>query len=98
MSVKLSKSSKRRQFFDKYNKRVQEMQFENREMEQASSPVTITDSQTDKSEEQCCVCLDNKKCMVFTECGHLCVCHSCSTKLKICPVCRKESKIVKVHT
>lgn len=46
--------------------------------------------------EQCGICLDNKKCIAFN-CGHVCVCHSCSLETKKCPLCRRnitERKVV----
>jgi len=42
-------------------------------------------------EEQvmCPVCLDNTNDVTFVSCGHRC-CHTCSQKLKKCPLCRKD--------
>jgi len=55
------------------------------------------DTPAKTEEEQCVVCLDNKKVVLIYPCGHLCVCVRCSTKLKDCPVCRhKVNDVVKV--
>jgi len=36
----------------------------------------------------CVVCMDAPFETVFLECGHLACCSNCSTKLKLCPICR----------
>jgi hypothetical protein len=43
---------------------------------------------TDKPEEQCVVCLENKKSYLFAPCGHVCCCALCHSDLTSCPVCR----------
>jgi hypothetical protein len=42
----------------------------------------------------CIICCDNPRSIIFNPCFHLCVCSSCSPKLKTnqCPVCREEIK------
>jgi hypothetical protein len=47
------------------------------------------DTHTDLQHEQCSICMDNKKCVFFTSCGHVVSCWSCSDKLVQCPQCRK---------
>ena len=42
--------------------------------------------------ETCCICLTNPSNIIFTDCGHLCICGSCNEKLTElkCPMCRTE--------
>jgi len=48
-----------------------------------------TNSNTTTTHEgQCIVCMDAPFETVFLECGHLACCQTCSTKLKLCPICR----------
>jgi len=55
------------------------------------------DTPAKTEEEQCVVCLDNKKVVLIYPCGHMCVCIRCSTKVKDCPVCRKKvDDVIKV--
>ncbi|XP_070534855.1 baculoviral IAP repeat-containing protein 7-like [Ptychodera flava] len=41
-------------------------------------------------ERKCKICMDKDRCILFQPCGHLVVCDTCSTKLKKCPLCRKQ--------
>eukprot|EP00930_Biecheleria_cincta_P069139 TRINITY_DN56917_c0_g1_i1.p1 TRINITY_DN56917_c0_g1~~TRINITY_DN56917_c0_g1_i1.p1 ORF type:complete len:405 (+),score=58.23 TRINITY_DN56917_c0_g1_i1:79-1215(+) len=42
------------------------------------------------SEQQCAICLGNRKDTILRPCGHLCCCWSCSDSIKgKCPVCRE---------
>ncbi len=50
----------------------------------------IPDETSNVSEEQCLICCDNKKCIVFLPCKHLSLCGKCSVDLKQCPVCRSD--------
>ena len=40
--------------------------------------------------DTCCICLSNPSNIIFTDCGHLCICGSCNEKLTElkCPICR----------
>ena len=42
--------------------------------------------------DTCCICLSNPSNIIFTDCGHLCICDSCNEKLTElkCPICRTE--------
>ena len=43
-----------------------------------------------KKEETCCICLSNPSNVIFTDCGHICICENCNKsiiELK-CPLCR----------
>lgn len=48
---------------------------------------TITQIFEDETTNECSVCLDNEKNIVFN-CGHLYTCHDCSYRLTKCPICR----------
>jgi hypothetical protein len=55
--------------------------------------VNLQDEETKIPELQCCVCLVNKKCVLFERCGHIPACISCSKNLKDkCPLCRVEKQ------
>ena len=46
-------------------------------------------------ERQCSVCSDRLRCVVFTSCGHCCLCEECTRQLvqrdgAKCPLCREE--------
>ena len=40
--------------------------------------------------DTCCICLNNPSNIIFTDCGHQCICESCNEKLTElkCPICR----------
>ena len=40
--------------------------------------------------QDCCICLENKKDVVFNPCGHYVCCTQCSSSLNICPLCRTK--------
>ncbi|MFK0573808.1 RING-HC finger protein [Endozoicomonas sp.] len=54
----------------------------------AGEPQEIT------KENECCICMEKEKCMVFTPCNHLSTCDPCSKELtgKPCPICRVPIK------
>lgn len=43
---------------------------------------------TDDSTEDCIICMETPKVIVFNPCGHFYACETCSTPLKQCPICR----------
>eukprot|EP00754_Rhynchopus_humris_P025067 Rhum_TRINITY_DN14930_c3_g1::Rhum_TRINITY_DN14930_c3_g1_i1::g.128859::m.128859 len=43
-------------------------------------------------QQECIVCLENKKQVVMWPCRHLCVCADCAVRLRKCPVCRAKVK------
>lgn len=45
-----------------------------------------------EEEDACIVCLDEKKCIVYEPCNHLCLCKSCSLRIKQCPACQVPTK------
>jgi hypothetical protein len=47
------------------------------------------DTRTDVQHEQCSICMENKRCVLFSSCGHIVSCWSCSADLHECPLCRK---------
>ncbi|GIL43075.1 hypothetical protein Vafri_857 [Volvox africanus] len=44
----------------------------------------------------CVVCLDRSSDIVFSGCGHMCVCNACSVSLQKCPICRVASRTIRV--
>jgi hypothetical protein len=50
----------------------------------------------DRERDTCVVCLEGQASIVYTACGHMCVCVGCSKALKRCPVCRTQSDSIKV--
>lgn len=42
----------------------------------------------DEKNDDCAICLCNKKSMVFYPCGHYYCCEECVKSLKSCPICR----------
>ncbi len=36
----------------------------------------------------CCICMDEKKNVLFRKCGHICCCQNCYKKIDQCPICR----------
>jgi WD40 repeat protein len=47
-------------------------------------------------QEDCVICLDSENDYAYVECGHKCVCYECGSKTNKCPICRKESSIIKI--
>ena len=40
-------------------------------------------------EETCCICLTKPSNIIFTDCGHICVCENCNKNIELkCPLCR----------
>jgi len=48
----------------------------------------LEDEDVDES-QLCSICAGSKICVVFIPCGHMCTCENCSTKIEVCPICRK---------
>ena len=63
------------------------------------SPIKAGAAGCEKSVDSlCCVCLDAEKDVVFTPCGHLCICRSCVSKLPVaqrskCPICKGNGSV-----
>jgi len=36
----------------------------------------------------CCICMTNKRNIIFISCSHVCSCEGCAQKITICPMCR----------
>lgn len=45
---------------------------------------------TDESTEDCLVCMEKEKEIIFSPCGHLYVCSNCVKDIKQCPICRGQ--------
>lgn len=39
--------------------------------------------------DECLVCSDQKRDILFVPCGHITVCHTCSQRVKKCLLCRE---------
>jgi hypothetical protein len=53
------------------------------------------DSKADHDKEQCAICYENKKCVLYTPCNHVASCNNCAqqilAKTKVeCPLCRES--------
>lgn len=44
----------------------------------------------DETEDECVICLSDRKQYVFGPCGHFYVCRSCVNRLELCPICRSK--------
>jgi len=44
----------------------------------------------DETQEECLICCEAKKSVVFYPCGHYYTCGECSSKVDRCPICREE--------
>lgn len=53
-----------------------------------SAPQTEVESEEIDENEECCICMDSRRSIVFLPCGHVCVCNACSKDLIQCPLCR----------
>ena len=43
---------------------------------------------TYEDSKECIICMDSLKQIVFGPCGHFYTCETCSSKVKLCPICR----------
>ena len=58
--------------------------------------LSINDFRVFKS-EQCVICLEEKPKVLFCNCGHLCICGKCFVrKFDNCPICKKETTILRI--
>ena len=58
--------------------------------------LSINDFKTFKL-EQCVICLEKKPKVLFCNCGHLCICEKCLVhRHDDCPVCKKETTILRI--
>lgn len=46
------------------------------------------DTKTNIENEQCSICLINKRCILLKPCKHTGTCQECTSKIKKCPICR----------
>jgi hypothetical protein len=61
---------------------------------ESSTPGAETGATIDEK-DLCLICMENRKCMVFFPCGHLCVCETCDNLMNrkqgvLCIMCRVE--------
>lgn len=45
--------------------------------------------ETDPTTEECLVCSDAKRDIIFRPCGHICCCNVCAARVKKCLICRE---------
>ena len=45
---------------------------------------------SDPAADECLVCSDNKRDVLFQPCGHVCACANCADRVKKCLICRRE--------
>ncbi|CAB3374166.1 Hypothetical predicted protein [Cloeon dipterum] len=64
----------------------------NEDQKQMLQSLLAADKEKDNDGTQldCCICLDQKRTMVFVPCGHVTCCYGCADQLSICPVCRTK--------
>ena len=62
------------------------------ELETLKNKTNIKNNKKCKKEEICCICLTTPSNILFTDCGHLCICENCDNKLSKakCPLCRTK--------
>ena len=59
--------------------------------------VIHSEQTTPVSEHICCVCLNEETTHANRNCGHMCVCETCSYHLEDkCPICRTEGQFMKI--
>ena len=64
------------------------------ETDSLASPQHTPSSDSD-SVEECCICLDEKPCVLLLPCEHRCACHACIARVRknvtggVCPICRE---------
>ena len=44
------------------------------------------------NELKCKICFNNKIDVLCSPCNHVCICSNCSSRIKECPMCRKQIK------
>ena len=49
-------------------------------------------------EKMCIACMEKTYDSIFIDCGHMCCCYSCGSRLKKCPICRVETKCRRVYS
>ena len=69
---------------------IEELQNRIEELEKLKP--NINNNKKCKKEDICCICLTSPSNILFTDCGHLCICENCDSKLSEtkCPLCRTE--------
>jgi hypothetical protein len=53
------------------------------------------DEKTDSEENQCTICVEHKKCILYGPCNHVASCNTCAQQIlkmskKECPLCRAK--------
>lgn len=60
--------------------------------DQPSAAPAPTEPLVVQTSNECKICFENPKDMIFLPCGHFCACESCATSpsVKACPICRQN--------
>ena len=86
--IALGEHANRRQALEREKRQAQlAAQEARRELKDAKEKALASEE-----EDACIVCLDEKKCIVYEPCNHLCLCKSCSLRIKQCPACQVPTK------
>ena len=57
----------------------------------------IKKSKEEEDTNKCCICMESPREYIYVNCGHLCGCYECCTRIgNNCPICRQEGKFIKV--
>lgn len=51
--------------------------------------MSVTTPEDDKSLDECMVCSDQKRDILFVPCGHITICSQCSVRVKKCLLCKE---------
>ena len=51
---------------------------------------TIQTPDDGDDENECCICMDATRQLVFLPCGHVCTCRNCGEPVVNCPLCRAD--------
>ena len=65
--------------------------------QQLDEKISLPKEASDVKQEECVICMENRNDYAYVKCGHKCVCHDCGSQCNICPICRKESSIIKIY-
>lgn len=85
--IKLNRKPNRKDFYDVTAKYIQIIE------DGSEGCVKVSKIYTDE-EENCCICLSDRKYYVFADCGHYYVCKLCYDRNVFvnCPICRSKIK------
>lgn len=65
--------------------------------EYACAPGRMVVPKKEEEDNACSICMDKEKCMAFINCGHMCICETCTQRVDKCPICRTQGPIIKIY-